>query len=158
MPDLNISLSEHVTKDPELLALQDDIIFSRQEYAEWENHNNPHEYFGVVERMFYVRQELQRIVKEQRHLYREATFILEYHQSCMLPREATFLVMSFALQTKRVIDGQESRLNSYISLKLEKKTNYSAENAAIEKFMEENAIIAYDDGFGGRSSIMYEQF
>lgn len=158
MPDLRISLSEYATKDPEFKALQDDIAEARREYAEWDKNNNPHEYLGLVEHLYYARRELQRIYDEQKKLFPEATFILEYHQSCMLPKEAGFLVVSFALQTKRVINGSQSRLNSYISLKLEKKSDYTIENSAIEQFMEKNGIAAYDDGFGGRSIIQYEEY
>jgi len=158
MPDLHIARSEYATQDPELQVIEDDIIFARREYAEWENHNNPHEYLGLVERIYYVRRELLRIYKEQKRQFPEATFILEYHQSCMLPKEAGFLVVSFALQTKRMINGQESRLNSYISLKLDKKSSYAAENKAIRNFMKKYDLQPFDDGSGERPEIKYEVF
>ncbi len=158
MPELQVNLSPHSTKDPELVAVQEDIIFARQEYADWENHNNPHEYLGVIEDFRHVIGELQRKHDEQLKLYPEATFILEYHQSCMLPRDANYLVVSFALQTRRFISGQESRLNTFICWRLDIKDDYSQENADVESFMLKNNIQPYTDGFGGSSVIQYEVF
>ena len=153
-----MKFSPHVSTDPAVLAVQEGIIEARQEYASWEKHQNPHEYFGVVEELSHLLAELETVWEQQKALYPEAHCILEYHQSCMLPRDATFLVTSFSLQTRRVIAGQESRLNSFICWKLPIKDDYTMENTAIEQFMQRHGIAPYVDPYEGPSRISYQQF
>lgn len=153
MPELDVHISPLASKDPKMVELQADIITTRAEYASWDHPQNIHEFFGILENLSDVLTVCKIKVDEQRRLHPGATFYLEYHKSCMLTPNPDHLVYSFTLQTKRIIAGVESRIDTIVSLRLPIKDDYTSENAEVESFMKNNQLDAFDDGSGAGSKI-----
>lgn len=146
-----LKTSPHVSQDPEVRQVQQDITRLRAEYAENDWQTNYHEYLGVVEDLNIMLGELQQKIDSTKQQYPEATFVLEYHKSCALPSDATFLIYSFGLQAKIKEAGAERRLNTFIGWKIDVKPEYPDENAAVDAFMDRNGIQPYIDDFVSRS-------
>lgn len=138
----------NASQNPEIVAIQEEISTLREEYATTLDHpGNAHEYLGIVEDLQVMLQELQVRFDQLKANHPEATFIMEYHKSCALPQNATFLVYTFGLQARYKEDGTEHRLNTFIGWKIDFKPEYPEENAIVEAFMAKNGIKPYIDDF-----------
>lgn len=135
--------------DPELATLEARIIAQRNEYASWDLPEYQHIYTGfmygrVDELLNLWAAEIQRT----RVVYPASSFTLEYHTSCIRHDEYPFLVYSFTLiKSSHMAQGLMREL-VILSWKLPRKASYDRENAAIEAFMAQHNIQAYDDGSG----------
>lgn len=134
---------------PELAALEAKIIAQRNEYASLDFPEYQHIYLGFIEgdagNLLAV---LGAEVHSTRAEFPSARFTLEYHPSCIPHTEYPFLVYSFTLT--KVIPTEQASIRQFMimSWKLPRKADYTAENAAIEHFMECEHIQPYDDGSG----------
>jgi hypothetical protein len=117
------------SKDQAVTAVQENISALRQEYAGMDYPRNTHEYLGVVEDLEQMLAVLQTKHDQLKEQHREATYILEYHKSCALPPDSTFLIYSFGLQARFKEEGTEHRSNTFIGWKIDYKPEYPEENA-----------------------------
>lgn len=143
--------SPNVSKDPDVTKVQTEISTLRQEYASNDYEVNTHEYMGVVEDLEVMLDELHTKLEQTLAKHPEATFILEYHKSCALPKESGFLIYSFGLQARVKEEGGERRHNYFIGWKIDFKPEYPQENAMVEAFMAQNGIQPYIDDFQSAS-------
>lgn len=135
--------------DPALVLLEAKIIAQRNEYALLDFPEYEHIYLGFIEgdadNLLAV---LEAEVHSTRAEFPSAQFTLEYHPSCIAHTEYPFLVYSFTLTKIIPIEQGAYRQFMVMSWKLPRKDEYTAENVAIEHFMEREAIQPYDDGSG----------
>ena len=140
--------------DPALASLEARIIAQRDEYASWDLPEYQHIYVGfmyggVDELLNLWTAEIQRT----RESFPDSTFTLEYHTSCISHDEYPFLVYSFTLiKSSHTAHGLMREL-IILSWKLPRQASYDGENAAIEAFMRQYGVQAYDDGSGERCQI-----
>lgn len=147
MPE--VLVRRHQPTDPDLALLEAKIIAQRNEYASLDFPEYEHIYLGFIEGgVDDLLGILASEVNSTRGKFPSSTFTLEYHPSCITHTEYSFLVYSFTLT--RIVQTEESASRQYMimSWKLPRKDEYTAENVAIEHFMEREGIQPYDDGSG----------
>jgi hypothetical protein len=147
MPEVEVRRL-HPTK-PELVVLEAKIIAQRNEYASLDFPEYLHVYLGFIEGgVDNLLAALEAEVHSTRTESPSARFTLEYHPSCIAHTEYPFLVYSFTLTKIIPIEQGAHRQFMVMSWKLPRKDEYTAENVAIEHFMEREGIRPYDDGSG----------
>jgi len=147
MPE--VLVRRHQPTNPDLALLEAKIIAQRNEYATLDFPEYEHIYLGFIEGgIDDLLAVLEAEVNSTRAEFPSATFTLEYHPSCITHTEYPFLVYSFTLT--KIVQEEQSSLRQYVimSWKLPKKDEYTAENMAIEHYMQSNGIQPYDDGSG----------
>jgi hypothetical protein len=147
MPDITVQRLRPTT--PHLAPLEAKIIAQRNEYASWDLPEYQHIYLGFVEGSV---ADLLNVLAVQITLTRAefpaATFMLEYHPSCITHTEYPFQVYSFTLIKSLPTSSGLTRQLMIMSWVLPHQADYHDENAAIEAFMMVQGVQPYDDGSG----------
>lgn len=157
MPTLEIK--RYYPTPPDVKELESQIITQRSEYAGWDVPEYQHVYLGFIEQgVENLLDVLDREISSFRDQHPEATFILEYHPSCIAHENYPFQVFSFTLIKKVQTPKGQRRQLMIMSWKVPHREDYAQENALIESFMADRGVEPFDDGSEQRCKITSVKF